>query len=145
MTSNLGSDLMDIENKKDTKTWQETKDKVMNVVRQAFRPEFLNRLDDIQMFSRLQRSDMDKVVHIQLERLENLIASQDMKITVKDDAIQWLAEKGYDPAYGARPLKRVIQRKLVDPLSMMILDGTMTPGYHAIVTVDNNQLNISHL
>jgi ATP-dependent Clp protease ATP-binding subunit ClpB len=145
MTSNLGSDLMDIENTKDTKTWQETKDKVMNVVRQAFRPEFLNRLDDIQMFSRLQRSDMDKVVHIQLERLENLIASQDMKITVKDDAIQWLAEKGYDPAYGARPLKRVIQRKLVDPLSMMILDGTMTPGYHAIVTVDNNQLNISHL
>ena len=142
MTSNLGSDMMGEETDTDPAAWQKTKDKVMAVVRQAFRPEFLNRLDDIQMFSRLQRSDMDKVVRIQLQSLDRLMAAQDLTLKVEEGAIQWLANRGYDPVYGARPLKRVIQKELVDPLSTLVLDGTLTQNHRAIVTVRDDALHI---
>lgn len=145
MTSNLGSDLMGQETAQATQEWENTREQVMKVVRQAFRPEFLNRLDDVLMFSRLARLDMDKIVHIQLGSLHNLMAQQRMNLEVSPEAITWLANEGYEPLYGARPLKRVIQKCLVDPLSTLVLEGKVTEGSHVFVTVENQQLALKHL
>jgi ATP-dependent Clp protease ATP-binding subunit ClpB len=140
MTSNLGSHFLNEGDEETGTIGDDIKRKVMDAVRQAFRPEFLNRLDDIQMFSRLQRADMDKVVHIQLQRLITLLGQQNMTIKVHDDAIQWLADKGYDPVYGARPLKRVIQKELVDVLSTLVLEGAMRANSQAVVTANSQGL-----
>jgi ATP-dependent Clp protease ATP-binding subunit ClpB len=97
-------------------------------VRQAFRPEFLNRLDDILIFHRLSRADMKGIVTIQLQRLQKLLADRKITLVLDEKAKTWLAEIGYDPVYGARPLKRVIQRQLQNPLAEMILAGRITDG-----------------
>jgi ATP-dependent Clp protease ATP-binding subunit ClpB len=104
------------------------RDKVMEVVRAAFRPEFLNRLDEILLFRRLSRSDMTHIVDIQLERLDALLAPRHMHLEIDDVAKAWLAEAGYDPVYGARPLKRAIQRHLQNPLASLILEGRIKDG-----------------
>ena len=93
------------------------RDQVMGVVRASFRPEFLNRVDEIILFHRLRREDMGQIVEIQLKRLEKLLADRKITLELDADAIAWLAAKGYDPAYGARPLKRVMQKELQDPLA----------------------------
>ena len=100
----------------------------MGEVRQKFRPEFLNRLDDIILFHRLQRSEMGKIVDIQMQRLDKLLADRKIKVELDDAARTWLANRGYDPAYGARPLKRVIQRHVQDPLAEQILAGRIKDG-----------------
>jgi ATP-dependent Clp protease ATP-binding subunit ClpB len=126
MTSNLGSEyLVSLGEDQDVDV---VRSQVMNVVRSHFRPEFLNRLDEIILFHRLKREHMGSIVDIQLERLAKLLV--DRKISVKLDkaAHEWLAEKGYDPAYGARPLKRVIQKSLQDPLAEEILAGQVADG-----------------
>ncbi|MGE0239855.1 MAG: ATP-dependent chaperone ClpB [Parvibaculaceae bacterium] len=126
MTSNLGSEyLVSLGEDQDVDV---VRSQVMNVVRSHFRPEFLNRLDEIILFHRLKREHMGAIVDIQLERLQKLLA--DRKITIKLDkaAHEWLSEKGYDPAYGARPLKRVIQKALQDPLAEEILAGQVADG-----------------
>ncbi|WP_119392903.1 ATP-dependent chaperone ClpB [Taklimakanibacter lacteus] len=126
MTSNLGSEyLVSLGEDQDV---DQVRDQVMNVVRSHFRPEFLNRLDEIILFHRLKREHMGAIVDIQLERLAKLLG--DRKITVRLDkaAHEWLAAKGYDPAYGARPLKRVIQKSLQDPLAEEILAGNVADG-----------------
>jgi ATP-dependent Clp protease ATP-binding subunit ClpB len=128
MTSNLGSDLMGQETVGDGRAWQKLKDKVMDVVRKSFRPEFLNRLDDILMFSRLRQQDMDAVVQIQLRGLYQAMERQSLHLDVTPAAVAWLAQEGYEPVYGARPLKRVIQKRLVDPLSTLLLDGKVAQG-----------------
>ena len=89
----------------------------MDVVRRHFRPEFLNRIDEIILFKRLGREQMDAIVTIQLQRVEKLLADRRMAIALDAAALHWLAERGYDPVYGARPLKRVIQKELVDPIA----------------------------
>jgi ATP-dependent Clp protease ATP-binding subunit ClpB len=98
------------------------------VVREAFRPEFLNRLDEIILFNRLNRADMTGIVAIQIERLAKLLEDRKLKLELTDAANQWLANAGYDPVYGARPLKRTIQRSLQDPLAMLILEGRIQEG-----------------
>ncbi|MGE3148971.1 MAG: ATP-dependent chaperone ClpB [Pseudorhodoplanes sp.] len=126
MTSNLGADFL--VNQKEGEDSDAVKDQVMAVVRSAFRPEFLNRIDEIILFHRLKRSEMGRIVDIQMLRLAKLL--EDRKITVQLDskAREWLADKGYDPAYGARPLKRVIQKSLQDPLAELILSGKIKDG-----------------
>ncbi len=126
MTSNLGSDYL--VNQPEGEDTDAVRDQVMGVVRSAFRPEFLNRVDEIILFHRLQKSEMTSIVDIQMGRLRKLL--EDRKITIKLDASarEWLAEKGWDPAYGARPLKRVIQKSIQDPLAEMILAGTVKDG-----------------
>jgi ATP-dependent Clp protease ATP-binding subunit ClpB len=104
------------------------REQVMAAVRQAFRPEFLNRLDDILIFHRLSRADMKGIVTIQLQRLQKLLADRKITLVLDEKAKTWLAEIGYDPVYGARPLKRVIQRQLQNPLAEMILAGRITDG-----------------
>ena len=126
MTSNLGSDFL--VNQPEGEDTEVVRDSVMGVVRSAFRPEFLNRIDEIILFHRLKKSEMTAIVDIQMGRLRKLL--DDRKITIELDAgaREWLAEKGWDPAYGARPLKRVIQKAVQDPLAEMILSGAIKDG-----------------
>ena len=137
MTSNLGSEFLlsgDVE---------EARDSVMNAVRSAFRPEFLNRIDEIILFRRLEKEHMGAIVDIQLQRLERLLKDRDMTIELDEAAREWLAEKGYDPAYGARPLKRVIQKELQDPLARLILDGTLHDGETIRVSAEAGALTVN--
>ena len=123
MTSNLGSEyLVNLREGEDTKTVEK---EVMGVVRGHFRPEFLNRVDEIILFHRLRREDMGEIVDIQLKRLNRLLEDRKIGLSLDAKARQWLADKGYDPTYGARPLKRVIQKWVQDPLAQMLLAGEL--------------------
>jgi len=140
LTSNLGSEYL--ASLKDGEDSGAVRDQVMGVVRQAFRPEFLNRLDEIILFHRLSRKNMTGIVEIQLKRLQDLLADRKLEIDLDSKAKEWLAETGYDPVYGARPLKRVIQRELQNPLATMILEGRFKPGEVIKVSADKNSLTI---
>jgi ATP-dependent Clp protease ATP-binding subunit ClpB len=126
LTSNLGSDILAAQ--PDGEDLALAYRGVMEIVRQHFRPEFLNRLDEIVMFRRLQRSDMATIVDIQLGRLRALLADRHIALELDRSALEWLAAEGYDPVYGARPLKRVIQRSLQNPLAGFILEGAVKDG-----------------
>jgi ATP-dependent Clp protease ATP-binding subunit ClpB len=132
LTSNLGSEILAA--LPESTEIAKVRDQVMAVVRQAFRPEFLNRLDDILIFRRLSRADMKGIVEIQLQRLQKLLTDRKITLVPDDRAKEWLAEMGYDPVYGARPLKRVIQRELQNPLAEMILAGRISDGEVVRVT-----------
>ncbi|WP_298965282.1 ATP-dependent chaperone ClpB [uncultured Methylobacterium sp.] len=126
MTSNLGAEYL--VNQPEGQDTDAVRDEVMGVVRAHFRPEFLNRVDEIILFHRLQRSEMGAIVDIQLGRLQRLLDERKIALEVEPAARGWLAEKGYDPAYGARPLKRVIQKAVQDPLAEQILAGAVHDG-----------------
>ncbi|KQZ33346.1 ATP-dependent chaperone ClpB [Mesorhizobium sp. Root552] len=139
MTSNLGSEyLVNLTEDQDVDL---VRDDVMNVVKASFRPEFLNRVDEIILFHRLRRKDMDRIVEIQLKRLEALLADRKIHLDLDADAIDWLAGKGYEPVYGARPLKRVLQKELQDPLAEKILGGDILDGSTVKVTAGSDRLN----
>ena len=112
----------------------------MAVVRGHFRPEFLNRLDEMILFDRLSRENMDGIVKIQLARLEKRLEPRKISLDITPAAMTWLADKGYDPVYGARPLKRVIQKALLDPLAELILAGTVKDGEVMPVGADDEGL-----
>ncbi len=126
MTSNIGAEFL--VGQKEGDTVSEVREYVLAEVRTKFRPEFLNRLDEIILFERLKREQMTRIVDIQLERLDALLAERKIVLEMDDAAKQWLANKGYDPAYGARPLKRVIQRYVQDPLAELLLAGSVRDG-----------------
>ncbi|MEP0324540.1 ATP-dependent chaperone ClpB [Bauldia litoralis] len=138
MTSNLGSDYL--AGLEDNQSVDEVRDMVMGVVRSHFRPEFLNRLDDIILFHRLKRSEMGAIVDIQLKRLQSLLEERKIAIDLDESARKWLADKGYDPTYGARPLKRVIQREVQDPLADKILAGEVPDGAKVKITGGTDKL-----
>jgi len=116
-----------------TKSNQEMRDRLMEELRRTFRPEFLNRLDEIILFERLSRDHMKGIVEIQLGNLLSLLADRGIELVLDEAARGWLAKAGYDPVYGARPLKRIIQRHLQNNLASMILEGSIEDG--AVVTV----------
>lgn len=126
LTSNLGSEHL--ANQPDGEDTDLARDAVMEVVRGAFRPEFLNRLDEVLLFHRLTREQMSGIVDIQLAHLRRLLEDRKIELELDDAATAWLANAGYDPAYGARPLKRVIQRHLQNPLATMLLEGSIADG-----------------
>jgi ATP-dependent Clp protease ATP-binding subunit ClpB len=126
MTSNLGAEYLVAQ--KEGEDSDAVRDEVMGVVRSHFRPEFLNRVDEIILFHRLKRSEMGAIVDIQIKRLQALLEDRKITLTLDAQARDWLADKGYDPAYGARPLKRVIQKHVQDPLAEMILSGEIKDG-----------------
>jgi ATP-dependent Clp protease ATP-binding subunit ClpB len=140
LTSNLGSEYL--AGLKDGEDSSKVRDQVMTVVRQAFRPEFLNRLDEVILFHRLSRANMAGIVDIQLQRLQSLLADRKLDLELDGKAKEWLAESGYDPVYGARPLKRVIQRELQNPLATMILEGRFKPNETIKVSADKDGLTI---
>jgi ATP-dependent Clp protease ATP-binding subunit ClpB len=141
LTSNLGSDLLAVEQEGAITPMVQAQ--VMRVVREHFRPEFLNRLDEIVLFARLQRSDMAAIVKIQLARLTSLLADRKIGLELDHQALEWLGEAGYDPVYGARPLKRVIQRSLQNPLAGQLLDGSIKDGDTIRVSADRDGLIIN--
>ena len=132
MTSNLGTQALSV--MPDGAEVHRAKAEVMEAVRAHFRPEFLNRLDDMIVFDRLSRADMDGIVTVQMQRLVRRLAARKITLDLSDGARTWLADEGYDPVYGARPLKRVIQRALQDRLAEMILAGEVRDGETVTVT-----------
>src|SRR6202012_5281446 len=137
LTSNLGTEFL---------TGEETpqsRAQVMQAVRGHFRPEFLNRLDEIILFHRLTRGNMDKIVDNQIARLDKLLADRKIEIALDAKAREWLANAGYDPVYGARPLKRVIQRRLQDPLAQLLLEGKIVDGAKIKVGAGKSGLTIN--
>ena len=132
LTSNLGSEA--IANLPDDADIEQARPSVMEAVRHAFRPEFLNRLDEILLFRRLSRHDMTGIVEIQLGRLRKLLVERKIALDIDPKASEWLGNAGYDPVYGARPLKRVIQRELQNPLAQQILEGKIPDGATVRIT-----------
>jgi ATP-dependent Clp protease ATP-binding subunit ClpB len=132
LTSNLGGEYL--ANLLESQTVEAARAQVMEAVRTAFRPEFLNRLDEILLFRRLSRDDMVGIVDIQLRQLQKLLDERKVTLEVDREAEKWLANAGYDPVYGARPLKRVIQRELQNPLAEKILAGEIREGDTVKVT-----------
>jgi ATP-dependent Clp protease ATP-binding subunit ClpB len=141
LTSNIGAEFL--VNQKEGEDTEAVRDDVMEMVKAKFRPEFLNRLDEIILFHRLQRADMGRIVDIQMGRLTKLLSDRKITIELDDAARAWLANRGYDPAYGARPLKRVIQRHVQDPLAEQILAGGVKDGDRVRVSVRDGTLTIN--
>jgi ATP-dependent Clp protease ATP-binding subunit ClpB len=141
MTSNIGSEYL--ASQKEGESTEAMRPMVMAELRAKFRPEFLNRIDDIILFHRLQREQMAAIVDIQIGRLQKLLSDRKLTLTLDDAARTWLANRGYDPAYGARPLKRVIQKQVQDPLAEQLLAGKIKDGDTVKLTVRSGALVIN--
>ena len=141
MTSNLGGEILAAQSEGHDS--DEIRDQVMEVVRAAFRPEFLNRLDETLLFHRLTRDQMSGIVEVQLGRLRKMLVERKITLDLDAQALAWLADKGYDPVYGARPLKRVIQRELQNPLAGLILAGKVAEGDSVHIATDESGLTIN--
>ena len=141
MTSNIGSEFL--VNQKEGEDVDAVRPYVMAEMKTKFRPEFLNRIDEIILFHRLKREQMASIVDIQIGRLQKLLVDRKLTIELDDKARTWLANKGYDPAYGARPLKRVIQKSVQDPLAEQILAGKIKDGQSVRLTVRDGNLVIN--
>jgi ATP-dependent Clp protease ATP-binding subunit ClpB len=138
MTSNLGAEYLVAQAEGEDS--EAVRNQVMAEVRAHFRPEFLNRIDEIILFHRLKREQMGRIVDIQMERLQKLLEDRKIALTLDAKARDWLADKGYDPAYGARPLKRVIQKAVQDPLAELILSGKIKDGEKVKITAGRDGL-----
>jgi ATP-dependent Clp protease ATP-binding subunit ClpB len=133
MTSNIGSDHI-LELAGDDDRYDDMRDKVLKALRKHFRPEFLNRVDDLILFHSLRKAELRKIVALQIRRVQKRLADQKIGLRVSEAAMDYIAQSGYDPVYGARPLKRAIQRELENPIATMILETTFAEG--AVITVD---------
>ncbi|MDD3289059.1 MAG: ATP-dependent chaperone ClpB [Alphaproteobacteria bacterium] len=140
LTSNVGSEA--IASDDDAELSPRVKDGIMDELHRYFRPEFINRLDEILIFRRLSREDMTDIVLVQMERFKKLLADHKITLEMKPEALKWLAEAGYDPTYGARPLKRVIQRTLQNALASEILAGKISDGDNVVVGAGEDGLQI---
>jgi ATP-dependent Clp protease ATP-binding subunit ClpB len=141
MTSNLGAEYL--VNQPEGQDTEAVRDQVMAEVRAHFRPEFLNRVDEIILFHRLKRENMGRIVDIQMERLAKLLEERKVVLHLDAKARDWLAEKGYDPAYGARPLKRVIQKAVQDPLAELILSGKVKDGEKVAISANKQGITFN--
>jgi ATP-dependent Clp protease ATP-binding subunit ClpB len=141
MTSNIGSDV--IQERAHSQSYDEMKADVMNILQQYFRPEFLNRIDETVVFHPLAQSHIRNITRIQLQRLYDRLADRDYAIQLTDEALDHLAASGFDPVYGARPLKRAIQQQLENPLAQQILSGKLLPGKVIHVDFSGEHLLIS--
>jgi ATP-dependent Clp protease ATP-binding subunit ClpB len=139
MTSNIGSDLI-LEIGGDESRYEEMKSQVLTLLRQHFRPEFLNRVDEIIIFHALTREQIRQIVSLQMRRVEQLLADQQIELLLTEEAKDYLAELGYDPMFGARPLKRVIQREIENPIATKLLENEFLPGDRILVDVANERL-----
>jgi ATP-dependent Clp protease ATP-binding subunit ClpB len=131
LTSNLGSQFLTDQNL----DWESKKNAVNDLVRQAFKPEFVNRLDDIVVFSPLSTDDLGQIVSLYIDRLEKRLAERRLSLAVTPDARSWLAERGFDPIYGARPLRRLMQHEIDDKLARALLTGDVRDGDTVMVGI----------
>jgi ATP-dependent Clp protease ATP-binding subunit ClpB len=143
MTSNLGSSV--IQEMAGEEHYEQMKEAVMEIVGQHFRPEFINRVDDVVVFHPLEREQIRAIADIQLEHLRKRLAERDIKLTLSDEALDLIAAEGFDPVYGARPLKRVIQREIENPLAQDILSGTFNAGDTVSIDIDGDKLVFKEL
>ncbi|WP_392505878.1 ATP-dependent chaperone ClpB [Rickettsia sp. 2024-CO-Wats] len=141
LTSNLGAEIL-VNQKEDEDTYK-VKDEVMEYVKAVFKPEFLNRLDEIILFHRLNRNNIHDIVKIQLESLKKILLAQNIILELDESALNYLAEKGYDPSFGARPLKRLIQREIQNNLAKMILAGEISSGKTVKINAKNKELKVT--
>ena len=141
LTSNIGSQLL-AENI-DTRETASINEKVINEVKNSFKPEFLNRIDEIVLFDRLSRDDIDKIINIQIDSLKQRLTVQNLELHINEDALNWLGEKSFDRTYGARPLKRIIQKFIENPIAKLILENKILPGEVIEFTSENNDLLIN--
>lgn len=139
MTSNIGSDLI-LEIGADESRYEEMKTQVLAMLRHHFRPEFLNRVDELIIFHALTKEQIRQIVGLQMQRVEKLLADQQIEILLTEEAKDYLAEVGYDPVFGARPLKRVIQREIENPIATKLLENEFLPGDRILVDVANERL-----
>jgi ATP-dependent Clp protease ATP-binding subunit ClpB len=135
MTSNVGSRFLTLPDNSTERERKAAEQQAMDTLRSTFRPEFLNRVDDVIVFHPLGRKELDRIVELQLERFRKLLADRDLTLQLAEPARAYLAEKGYDPVYGARPLKRALQKYLADPLARKVIAGEFVPGDSIEVTV----------
>jgi len=142
MTSNVGTEFMD---SRSAATDEQRRELVLAALRQRFRPEFLNRVDEIVVFHGLTQEHLKEIVDIQIRNLEKLLADRNLQIELTDAAKNYLAEAGYDPAYGARPLKRVIQRQIQDPLALRLLQGEFRDGDRIRVDARDGRLTFERV
>lgn len=142
LTSNLGSEF--IQANKSEKLDERTKEKVLEVVKKSFRPEFVNRLDDIIVFDRLQKEEIKEIVKIQVNNLKNILKDKNLTFSITDKALEWLVDKGFDQEYGARPLKRAIQRYIQNPIANLILDMKDKKLDAIKIDVDEDQLILNN-
>jgi ATP-dependent Clp protease ATP-binding subunit ClpB len=142
MTSNVGTELLD---GRETSTDDQKRGLVMTALRQQFRPEFLNRVDEIIIFHGLTKEHLKQIVDIQVSHLKKLLGSRQVEIELTDAVKEHLAEEGYDPAYGARPLKRVIQRQVQDPLALCLLQGEFGEGDRVRVGLQDGRLTFDRI
>lgn len=138
MTSNLGSDL--IQERFGERSYTEMKNMVMEVVSHHFRPEFINRIDEVVVFHPLGRGQLASIAKIQLERLYKRLEERGYEVTITEPALEFLGEAGFDPVYGARPLKRAIQQEIENPLAQQILSGKLLPGIPVILDVEDGHI-----
>jgi ATP-dependent Clp protease ATP-binding subunit ClpB len=142
LTSNLGSEF--IQANKSEKLDERTKEKVLEVVKKSFRPEFVNRLDDIIVFDRLQKEEIKEIVKIQVNNLKNILKDKNLTFSITDKALEWLVDKGFDQEYGARPLKRAIQKYIQNPIANLILDMKDKKLDAIKIDVDGDQLVLNN-
>jgi ATP-dependent Clp protease ATP-binding subunit ClpC len=150
MTSNLGSDLVSRRGttlgftgdagSSDTSQEQALREQLMRRLRESFRPEFLNRIDDIIIFSELDQEELRQIARLMLEATRRKLHAQHVVVQFNQAAIDWITEHGYQPEFGARPMRRIIQREVDNPLSRMLLDGQIRPGQEVTVTADDGRL-----
>jgi ATP-dependent Clp protease ATP-binding subunit ClpB len=144
MTSNIGSQyILDISG--DDSRYDEMRNRVMEAMRSSFRPEFLNRLDELIIFHSLQKSELRNIVQLQVDRLKQRLTDRKISLKLSSSALDFLAEVGYDPVFGARPLKRAIQRELETQIAKAILRGDFSDGDTIFVDVQNERLAFNRL
>jgi len=149
MTSNIGSQLIQqefetINSKNKDEVIERTKDKVLEVLKQTIKPEFLNRIDEVIVFTPLFKEDIRNIVKLQFSILKNRLAKNQIQISMTEEAMDYLAEKGYDPVFGARPLKRLIQKVILNQLSKAILSGSVIPESVILIEMKNNEIFFSN-
>jgi ATP-dependent Clp protease ATP-binding subunit ClpC len=139
MTSNLGADRIQAHARRN-ESFDELKEDMELILKRSLRPEFLNRIDEIIVFRALTKEQTADIAALLLERTERRLKAQDVDVEFSEEAVSLLAEEGFDPEFGARPLRRTIQRRVDNPLSRMLLDGSLEPGSRVVVGAENGEL-----
>jgi ATP-dependent Clp protease ATP-binding subunit ClpB len=145
MTSNIGSDIIqsnydDVKDADDANLFDATKSEVLEALKQAVRPEFLNRIDEVIMFKPLSRKDVKSIVNIQIKGIQKRLAEKNIRLKVSDEAMAWLSERGYSPQFGARPIKRLLQKEVMNQLSKQLIAGDIDHSKPLVMDVFENQV-----
>ena len=149
MTSNIGAHIIqeklkDLNDKNRDEVLEKTNAEVYELLKQTIRPEFLNRIDEVIMFTPLQKNEIVDIVRLQIQGVNKMLAKNGILLEITDKAVEWIAEEGYDPQFGAGPVKRIIQRTLLNDLSKQILAEQVSKDNHILVDVKDNQIVFSN-